>query len=153
MGVRIGEGSAILMGCYLWFYGPGQLRRDGLRIGRHSLVNRRCCLDARGPIEIGDNVSVSAEVAILTTQHLPDDPGFGVVSRPVILEDHVWIGMRAMIMPGVRVGRGAIVAAGSVVTRDVAPLDIVGGIPARPIGRRGVDPSYDLMVTGPPLFE
>lgn len=144
MGVSIGEGSAVQMGCHLWSYGPGQQRRQGLRIGRRTVVNRRCCLDARTLLRIGDDVSISAEVAILTTQHDPNDASFALESRPVVIEDHVWIGMRAIVLPGVTVARGAVVAAGAVVTRDVAPLDIVAGVPARVIGHRAIDPAYRL---------
>jgi acetyltransferase-like isoleucine patch superfamily enzyme len=152
LGVRIGPGSGIYLGCYLWFYGPGQMRRDGLRIGEYCRINRNCCLDARGSISIGNNVSISPDVTILTAEHLADHPDFGVVERPVRIEDYVWIGTRAMIMPGVTLGRGCVVAAGAVVTRDVAPLAIVGGVPARPIRRREIDPAY--VMDGPlPLFE
>ena len=59
--------------------------------------------------------------------------------------------MRAIVLPGVHIGRGAVVAAGAVVTQDVDPLDIVAGVPARRIGRRGIDPAYAL--DPPPLFE
>ncbi len=151
VGVRLGSATYVYLGCFIWFYGPGQMRRGGLRIGKHCHINRQCLLDARASLTIGDNVSISPEVAILTTQHDYNDAGFGLISRPVVIEDYVWIGSRAMIMPGVTVGRGAVVAAGAVVTKDVAPLDIVGGVPAKPIGRRGLDPGYTL--GSPVLFE
>jgi acetyltransferase-like isoleucine patch superfamily enzyme len=152
VGVKIGPNSSIHLGCYLWFYGPGQMRRCGVVIGRNSIVNRDCCLDGRAPLRIGDNASISPYVVILTTQHGVNDPDFGLTSAPVVLEDHVWVGTRAMIMPGVRVGRGAVVAAGAVVTRDVEPCTIVGGVPARVIGRRAVEPGYQLRDLSP-LFE
>jgi maltose O-acetyltransferase len=152
LGIEIQPEAAIQLHCYIWFYSPGSIRRNHLlRIGRHTLINRRCCLDARGSLTIGDNVSVSAEVTILTAQHLVGDPAFRVVMQPVEIQDHVWIGMRAMILPGVTVGRGAVIAAGAVVTRNVAPLDIVAGVPAVPIGRRTIEPAYQL--DRPPLFE
>lgn len=153
LGVRLGEGSGIHLGCYIWFTGPGRMRREGLlAIGHHSRINRSCCLDARGGLFIGNNVSVSAEVVILTMEHLKDDAHFSTVTRPVRIEDHAWIGVRAMLMPGVTVGRGAVVAAGAVVTRDVAAGDVVGGVPARPISRRAIDPAY-LLDEPFPLFE
>ncbi len=153
LGVHLGPASGIHLGCYIWFNGPGQLRREGLlTIGHHTRINRNCCLDARGGLSIGSNVSVSPDVTILTMQHGGDDPEFRAVVQPVTIGDHVWIGMRAMILPGVRVGRGAVVAAGAVVTRDVAAGDVVGGVPARPIGRRGIDPAY-LLEEAFPLFE
>jgi acetyltransferase-like isoleucine patch superfamily enzyme len=144
LGMPIGRGSGIHLGCYLWFYGLRQLRSNGLSVGDHTWINRDCLLDARDRLEIGSNVSISPQVAILTTQHDPDDPDFGLVSRPITIEDHVWIGTRAMIMPGVRLGRGCVVAAGAVVTRDVAPMEIVAGIPARRIRDRGAEPQYTL---------
>ena len=151
LGVVLGDDAAINLGCYIWFLGPNQLRRTGLRIGAHSRINRNCCLDARGSLVIGNNVSLSPDVTILTAEHLPDDTDFAVVTRSVTIEDHAWIGTRAMIMPGVTVGRGAIVAAGAVVTNDVPALTIVGGVPAKRIRDRYLDPQYTL--TARPLFE
>jgi acetyltransferase-like isoleucine patch superfamily enzyme len=136
LGVRIGRGAGIHLGCHLWFYGPGQVRRDGFTLGRHSRVNRDCRLDVRGSLAIGENVSISPEVTVLTASHGVNDPLFGVEVRPVVIEDHVWIGTRAMIMPGVTLGRGSVVAAGAVVTRSVPPLTVVAGVPAKPVAAR-----------------
>jgi maltose O-acetyltransferase len=151
MGVAMGSGSAIQLGCYLWSYGPRSNRRQKTSIGERTVINRGCCLDARSGLKIGSDVSISPEVAILTTQHNVNDPAFALQGRAVEIEDHVWIGMRAIVLPGVKIGRGAVVAAGAVVTRDVAPLDIVAGVPARTVGRRSLDPAYRL--PDPPLFE
>jgi maltose O-acetyltransferase len=153
LGVRFGPRAGIHLNCYVWFYGPGQVRRDGFRLGAYSRVNRGCCLDARGPLDIGDNVSISPEVMILTASHLVDDPEFRVASRPVVIEDHVWIGSRATILPGVTLGHGCVVAAGAVVTRDVAPLAIVAGIPARQVGVRPSAATEYVLDTPFPLFE
>jgi hypothetical protein len=90
LGVRMASGAGIHLNCFIWFYGPGQVRRGGLAIGSHSRINRNCCLDARGGLLIGDNVSVSPEVTILTAQHRVDDPEFRVENRRVVIEDH-WI--------------------------------------------------------------
>jgi maltose O-acetyltransferase len=153
LGVRMGSGAGIHLGCFIWFYGPGQVRRGGLEIGSHSRINRNCCLDARGGLVIGDNVSVSPEVMILTAQHRVDDPEFRVENRRVVIEDHVWIGTRATILPGVTLGRGSVVAAGAVVTRDVAPFAIVGGVPARTVGRRPEAAAAYVLDQRFPLFE
>src|SRR3954451_23106568 len=99
LGVRIEGRAAICGGQYLWFFSPGQIRRDGFVIGNHSLINRNCTLDARGPIRIGRNVSISAEVAILTTQHLMDHPDFITETRGVTIGDHAWLGLRATVLP------------------------------------------------------
>ena len=148
LGVDLGPGTGVHRGCYLWFYGPGNLRRTGVRIGAHTRINRRVCLDGRGPLTIGDNVSVSPEVAILTTQHAWRSPGFPLESRPVVIEDHVWIGMRATVLPGTTIGRGAVVAAGAVVSGDVAPMTVVAGVPARPVARRP-DGATDYVLDNP----
>lgn len=154
LGVELGSGAGVHLGCYVWFFGPGAMRRDrSLIIGEHSRINRRCVLDARGPLRIGANVSISPEVVILTTQHHPDSPDFELEVRSTVIEDHVWIGMRAMIMPGVTVGRGAVVAAGAVVTKDVEPLAVVGGVPAKRIGTRGLEHVSYVLSTAFPMFE
>lgn len=153
LGIELGDRAGVHLGAYIWFWGPRDIRRYQVRIGRNSRINRDCTLDLRSGLTIGDNVSVSPEVMILGGTHNPNDPKFDPVPGEVVIEDHVWIGTRAMILPGVTVGRGAVIAAGSVVTKDVAPLTIVGGVPAKPIGMR--DPAateYELH-TRRPLFE
>jgi acetyltransferase-like isoleucine patch superfamily enzyme len=153
LGVVLGPGSGVHLGCRVWFSGPGRMRRERLfTIGDHTRINRDCSLDARGPLRIGSNVSISPEVVIVTGLHIPDDPGFKYDTRPVQIEDHVWIATRAVVLPGVTVGRGAVVAAGAVVTRDVPPLAVVAGVPARQVGTRRIAPSY--VLDDPfPLFE
>jgi len=151
LGVELGRDASIFMGMYCYFYRPFFRSREKLRIGDHSIINRRCTLDARGGITIGRNVSVSPEVMILTSEHRKDDPDFGVEDRPVVLEDNAWIGSRATLRPGVTVGRGAVVAAGAVVRRDVPAFTVVGGVPARVIGNRATDVRYRLRFR--PWFE
>jgi acetyltransferase-like isoleucine patch superfamily enzyme len=129
MGVRIGSGSRIFMGA--WLDTPG-----GLTIGTNSVINQRCRLDGRGGLSIGNSVSISAEVCILTADHDIQSPKFAGRSAPVRVEDYVFVGTRAMILPGVSIGSGAVVAAGAVVTRDVEAYSVVGGVPARQIGER-----------------
>ena len=153
LGISLEDHCGIHMGCYLWFYGPGQLRRTGMRVGANTRINRNCVLDARGSLDIGRNVSISPEVAILTTQHPYDVAGLPLVSNPVVIEDQVFIGMRAMILPGITVGRGAVVAAGSVVTRDVEPLAVVAGVPARPVAKRPTEAAEYVLSHPFPLFE
>jgi acetyltransferase-like isoleucine patch superfamily enzyme len=153
LGLSLAPGSGIHMGCFVWFNGPGQVRRDGSHIGARTRINRDCCLDLRGPLRIGHDVSVSPEVMILTGEHGHDQPGFEFGTRAVVIEDHVWIGSRALILPGASLGRGAVVAAGAVVSGRVAPMTVVGGVPARPLRTRP-EQALDYALDEPlPLFE
>ena len=136
MGVRIGPGSGVYLNCYLSFFGPGHTRRNPIIIGAHTRINRGCYVDARGPLFIGDNVSISPEVAIITTQHDWRQPGFPLQSRPVVIDDNVWVGMRAVLLPGTRLGRGAVVAAGAVTRGEVPAGAVVAGVPARIVAWR-----------------
>jgi acetyltransferase-like isoleucine patch superfamily enzyme len=153
MGLDIGEGAGVSMRTFMWSYGPRQVRRSGASIGRNTRISQGCTIDLRSGLAIGNNVSVSPEVMILAGSHDVHAPRFNDVAGYVTIEDHVWIGARAIVLPGVTLGRGAVVAAGSVVTKNVAPMTIVAGVPAKPVGVR--DPAattYEL--DGPlPLFE
>ena len=165
VGIDFGSRASVFLGAYVWFTTPGETRRRGVAIGRNSRINRDCTLDLRCGLTIGENVSISPEVMILTLSHDYNDPSFSDLDPgPVTIEDHVWIGTRAMILPGVRVGHGAVVAAGSVVTKDVAPMSVVAGVPAKPVAERapgatayalgwndGKPPRFTL--GKPPLFE
>ena len=111
-------------------------------MGNNSTINQKCHLDNRGGLTIGSNVSISSEVCILTADHDPNTADFAGRCRGVSIEDYAFIGTRAMILAGVTIGQGAIVAAGAVVSRDVLPYEIVAGIPARVIGSRRKDLDY-----------
>lgn len=137
MDCQIGEHSHIFMNA--WFDCKG-----GFKMGEHSVINQKCRLDARGGIFIGDNVSIAAEVCILTADHDPRASNFEHRHAPVIIRDFVFIGTRAIILRGVTVGQGAVVAAGAVVTKDVAAFSIVGGCPAKQIGTRPSDLNYTI---------
>ncbi len=154
LAIDIGPRTWVHLGCYVWYYGRGENRRRGVCIGPSTRINRSCTLDVRGGLSIGANVSVSPEVMILTASHDMHHSDFTLIDHPVVVEDYVWIGSRATIMPGVRIGRGAVVAAGSVVTRDVEPLTVVAGVPARPVGERS-EAALGYAVGGgvAPLFE
>jgi acetyltransferase-like isoleucine patch superfamily enzyme len=149
LGLKLGRHAAIHLGCHVWNYGPRQVRRNGSRLGAYSHVNHNCCLDLRGSLMIGDQVSISQETTILTATHGVNDPDFRIEHQPVVIEDHVWVGARATILPGVTLGKGCVVGAASVVTRDIAPLTIVAGAPARPIGAR--DPAATKYILDDPL--
>lgn len=108
----------------------------GIRIGGHSTINRNVLLDSRGPIVIGDRVSISPEVLLITASHDMNSVDFALTVGGITIEDYVWIGTRAIILPGVTLGKGAVVGAGSVVTKDVPPFTFVAGNPATKIRER-----------------
>jgi maltose O-acetyltransferase len=144
VGMSIGRRTSLLMGLHVQVRGRPRADRPGIVIGNHSVINAGCHLDGRGGLVIGDNVSVSPGVWIITDEHDINDPLFPEVLAPVRIEDHAFIGAKAMVLPGVTIGRGAVVGAGAVVTRDVAPLQVVAGVPARPISERQPELRYRL---------
>jgi acetyltransferase-like isoleucine patch superfamily enzyme len=114
-----------------------------LTIGSDNSLGFHVVLDARGGLTIGSNCNISSEAAIWTAEHDLQSPDFSYVTAPVIIGDYVWISYRAIIMPGVKIGSGAVVAAGAVVTKDVSPYTIVAGVPAKKIGERNRNLDYD----------
>lgn len=127
---QLGKNSNIMMGFRV-------RALKNIEIGDTSNINPRCMFDGRGGlIKIGNNVDIAPEVNIWTLQHDPQDPDFSTKGGDVILEDFVWVGNRVTILPNVTIGMGAVVATGAVVTKDVAPWTIVGGVPAKKIGER-----------------
>lgn len=129
MKFKIGKGSSILMNCKFDC-------AEGLIIGQNSVINANCRLDSRGELEIGNSVSISEDVIFLTADHNEDFIGIYGREKKVVVEDYVWIGTRAMVLPGVTIEKGAVVAAGAVVTRSVSYLNIVAGVPAKKINIR-----------------
>ena len=114
--------------------------KDKLVLGDHVRIGTNCYLFALGGIFIGNNTQLSRDITIYSANHnyegtaIPYDASY--LKKEVRIEDSVWIGMNAQILPGVTIGRGAIVGMGSVVTRDVPPYAIVGGNPAKVIKTR-----------------
>ena len=118
--------------------------RKNFVMGNNSVINQKCRIDNRVKVEIGNNVSISAEVCILTTDHDLQSPSFAGRNKPVFVGDYVFIGTRALILAGVSLGEGSAVAAGAVVTKDVPPYSIVAGVPARFIKHRNPNLSYEI---------
>lgn len=115
-----------------------------ISIGKNSVINKNCVLDGRGSLIIGNNVDIAQDVYIWTESHAYNNPEYGSVCNPVIIEDDVWIASRATILPGVTIGRGAVVASGAVVTKSVSPFSVMAGVPAKEIGKRNNDLKYKL---------
>jgi len=138
---------------YLGSYGAGSTVQLGVRflngrkvhLGRRNVVNFGTLIDGRRyPVEFGDDVSIGPEATVLTLGHDPQSPDFRDLGGVVRIGSRAWIACRAIVLPGVTIGEGAIVAAGAVVTRDVPPYTIVAGAPARAVGERNRDLTYHL---------
>lgn len=135
MKFHIGKGSSIFMKCKFDC-------AEGFSIGENSVINANCRLDSRGGLVIGNSVSISEDVIFLTADHNEDLIGVSGREKKIIIGDYVWIGTRAMVLPGVTIEKGAVVAAGSVVTRNVDSLSIVAGVPAKKINERADNLGY-----------
>jgi maltose O-acetyltransferase len=111
-------------------------------IGSDVSINRGaefyCGLREASTITIGSNVRIAPNVRFHAAGHDPDDPGLRDNGAPIVVESDAWIGAGSVVLQGVRIGRGAVVAAGSVVTRDVPPWSIAAGVPARVVRERRV---------------
>lgn len=149
-------GNGVLPHIPCWELRKGYLKLIGARIGKQSFIarqtywmspwlatigegshiNRGCTLDARGIIEIGNSVSISHGVKLMTGGHDIQKPHFPGIYEKIKIEDYAWLGVNSVVLKGVTIGKGAVVAAGAVVTKDVPPYTVVGGVPAKPIGTR-----------------
>lgn len=134
-GMKIGKHSVINMGLHI--FSPNKIQ-----IGEYTHINRNCFIDARGTCFIGNNVSISHNVSIVTGSHDCNSLNFYGKYLPIHIGDYAWIGINATILQNVHIGEGAVVAAGSVVTKDVPPYTIVGGVPAKVIGFRNENLDY-----------
>lgn len=137
-GVKIGKGSTLHM--RVRFYNP-----RNISIGEDTIIGEGSVLDGRDKLAIGNHVDITTEVMIYNSEHDIQDEQFRSRTSPVVIEDYVFIGPRTIILPGVKIGRGAVVGAGAVVTKDVDQFKIVGGVPAKEIGdRENKEPHYKL---------
>ncbi len=128
-GMQIGKNTCMMRGSLV-------TRPEQISIGDHCILGFRCFLGGEGRIQIGNNVNISSFCVLLGGYHDIDDPAFKPVLHPIIIEDYAWLATRVTVAAGLRIGRGAVVAAGAVVTRDVPPYHVVAGVPAKKIRER-----------------
>lgn len=137
-------GDHVTVGSYAMIRPSGYYGREigvGLKVGNHSNIGPYCFIGCSGKIEIGSHVMMSPRVSIYAENHnfercdLPMKEQ-GITREETIIEDDCWIASNSIILAGVRIGRGSVVAAGSVVAKDVPPYSIVAGVPARIIKKR-----------------
>lgn len=129
VGLQIPLDSTIYMGAR--FFKP-----SGINIGHDTLIGQDCFLDGRAPLTIGNHVDIASQVLIYNDEHNIHDQEFANSFGPVNISDYVFIGPRSIILPGISIGIGAVVAAGAVVTKNIPDYEIWGGIPAKKIGDR-----------------
>lgn len=119
--------------------------KGNLSIGNNCVINKLVTLDARGgKLTIGNNVDIGQETNIWTESHNPHDNNHDVNGGDITIEDYVWIATRVTILPNIKIGRGAVIATGSIVTKDVESMSIVAGNPAKKIGVRNNELTYKL---------
>lgn len=135
-GITIGDNSLVMHGAVLHVYNFRDLPHAAITIGQNCLIGEYNVLRGQGGITIGDRVYTAPMVQILAVNHVYNDPTRplieqGITAEGIVIDDDVWIGGGAVITDGVHIGEGAVVAAGAVVTADVPPHTVVGGVPAR----------------------
>jgi len=148
-GVTIGPRTLVMHGSILHVYNFRNLPHAGITIGADSLIGEMNVVRGQGGVSIGDRVYTSPLVQIIAVNHVFDDPARpfveqGITAEGIVIEDDVWIGSGAVITDGVHVGKGAVVAAGAVVTKDVPPHTVVGGVPARVIKEIALEAAPDM---------
>jgi acetyltransferase-like isoleucine patch superfamily enzyme len=131
--------SAFIMGNLELLSGSPEAFYEKLRVGSDTVIGNHVTINLDGPVTVGGNVSLSPFVRIYTSTHQLG-PGSsrrmpGVLAKPVVIEDGCWVGLGAMILPGVTIGHGSVVAAGAVVTQEVPPDSYVEGNPAQVVRR------------------
>jgi len=137
-GMKIGKGSVV----HMWanFFDP-----SGITIGEDTIIGDHVFLDGRAPLIIGNHVDMASSVMIYNSEHDLESEEFKARTEAIKIDDYVFIGPRVTILPGVKIGKGAVVAAGAVVTKDIPEFAIVGGVPAVIIGeRKNKNPHYTL---------
>lgn len=125
------------------FYQGFHIRNPkGITIEEGVSIGPKVLLDGRKKLKIGRSVVIAYEAIIWTLNHDYNDEHFCGKGAPVVIDDYAWICSRSMILPGIKIGKGAIVASGAIVTKDVPPYSIVAGVPAKIIGKRK-EKAYD----------
>ncbi|MCA9934924.1 MAG: acyltransferase [Anaerolineales bacterium] len=137
-GIEIGNNTIVMHGAILHVYNFRQMPHSGIKIGSDSLIGEYTVIRGQGGVTIGDRVYTSPFTQIIAVNHVFADPQRpfveqGITAQGIVIEDDVWIGASAVITDGVHIGQGAVIGAGAVVTKDVLPYTVVGGVPAKPI--------------------
>lgn len=137
-GVNLPWDSTIHIGAN--FFNP-----SNISIGHDTIIGDHCFMDGRAPLKIGNHVGIASQVLIYNDEHDINSSDYGNSFGPVEIGDYVFIGPRAIILPNTTIGKGAVVAAGAVVIKNIPDFEIWGGVPAKKISDRKIDkPNYKL---------
>lgn len=135
VGIRIGKAASIHLNT--------TIQGKNIQIGQNTVINRRCNLDGRGQLIIGNNTSISPDVYFITADHDYNSINFSLRMHDIDVGNYVFIGSRAIITGTVKIGEGAVICAGAIVTKDVEPWAVMAGIPAKKIKERRKDVDYN----------
>ena len=134
-GMKIGKGSSVWRNTEI-------VGIENIVIGDDSVVGWHGQLDGRGGLIIGNHCSIGSYVLIIAGGHDPLSEDFSSFGEKMVIEDYAWIATRAMLLDGARIGKGAVVAAGTIVAKPIAPFKVVGGFSAKPIADRPQNIGY-----------
>jgi acetyltransferase-like isoleucine patch superfamily enzyme len=129
LGAEIGKD--VFIGARVWIRTP-----ENLSVGDRTKLRGSIVVDSHLPVRFGHDVLVEEHTALLSCEHDVNSPTFQWTGGPLTIGDHAWLPRQVTVLPGAHIGEGAVVGAGSIVTRPVAPYTIVAGNPARKIGDR-----------------
>lgn len=138
LGVKIGKNVFIHFG--VMFVGD-------ITIGAHCVIGRNCYLG--GPIKIGENVSITAGTYMFASTHIKDSPSFEGYYDAIVINDYAWLGARSMVLPGVSIGKGAVLGAQSTLTKNIPDFAVYAGSPAKEVGKRSQALEYELNYFAP----
>lgn len=125
--------------------GANFFKPSNITIGHDTIIGDHCFLDGRAPLKIGNHVGIASQVLIYNDEHDINSQDYGNSFGPVEIGDYVFIGPRAIILPNIKIGKGAVVAAGAIVTKDIPDFEIWGGVPAKKINdRQNKNPNYKI---------
>jgi acetyltransferase-like isoleucine patch superfamily enzyme len=140
-GIRIGDNSFIMHGSTLHVFNFRDLPHAGITLGRKCFIGEYNVIRGQGGVTLGNHVYTGSQVQILAVNHVFDDPDVpimeqGITAQGIMIEDDVWLASGVIVLDGVRIGRGSVVGAGSVVTEDLPAYSIAVGSPAQVVRDR-----------------
>jgi acetyltransferase-like isoleucine patch superfamily enzyme len=144
-GISIGEGTSLMHGTIFHVFNFRDLPHAGITVGKNCFFGEYTCIRGQGGVRIGDGVYTGTQVQIAAVNHVYSDPDKfikdqGITAEGITIEDDVWLGSNVVVVDGVTIGKGCVVGAGSVVTKNLPPYSVAVGVPARAVkDRRDAD--------------